>query len=94
MRKIDYEKTFKVESLNEFSRNVYNRVLRYVVNHQIDRKNKNDLYAELLDQLKGMLQMNLFEMTMDDLVKVESYWNTMDVYTKSITGQKAVEQYV
>ncbi|MBO0422319.1 antitoxin [Enterococcus plantarum] len=91
---MDYEKTFKVESLNEFSRNVYNRVLRYVVNHQIDRQNKNDLYAELLDQLKGMLQMNLFEMSMNDLAKVESYWNTMDVYTKSITDQKAVEQYV
>ncbi|MBO0447278.1 antitoxin [Enterococcus ureilyticus] len=91
---MDYEKTFKVESLNEFSRNVYNRVLRYVVKHQIDRQNKNDLYAELLDQLKGMLQMNLFEMSMNDLAKVESYWNTMDVYTKSITDQKAVEQYV
>lgn len=82
---MDYEKTFEVESLNEFSRNVYNRVLRYVVNHQIDRENKNDLYAELLDQLKGTLQMNLFEMSMNDLAKVESYWNTMDVYTKSIT---------
>ncbi|EOH88450.1 hypothetical protein [Enterococcus pallens] len=91
---MDYEKTFKIESLNEFSRNVYNRVLRYVVNHQIDRQNKNDLYAELLDQLKGMLQMNLFEMSMSDLAKVESYWNAMDVYTKSITDQKAVEQYV
>lgn len=91
---MDYEKTFKVESLNEFSRNVYNRVLRYIVKHQIDRQNKNDLYAELLDQLKRMLQMNLFEMSMNDLAKVESYWNTMDVYTKSITDQKAVEQYV
>lgn len=91
---MDYEKTFKVESLNEFSRNVYNRVLRYVVNHQIDRQNKNDLYAELLDQLKGMLQMDLFEMSMNDLAKVESYWNAMDTYTKSITDQKAVEQYV
>lgn len=91
---MDYEKTFKVESLNEFSRNVYNRVLRYVVNHQIDRQNKNDLYAELLDQLKGMLQMDLFEMSMNDLAKVESYWDAMDIYTKSITDQKAVEQYV
>ncbi len=91
---MDYEKTFKVESLNEFSRNVYNRILRYVVKHQIDKQNKNDLYAGLLDQLKGMLQLNLFEMSMNDLAKVESYWNTMDVYTKSITDQKAVEQYV
>lgn len=91
---MDYEKTFKVESLNEFSRNVYNRVLRYVVNHQIDRQNKNDLYAELLDQLKGMMQMDLFEMSMNDLAKVESYWDAMDIYTKSITDQKAVEQYV
>lgn len=91
---MDCEKTFKVESLNEFSRNVYNRVLKYNVKHQIDRQNKNDLYAELLDQLKRMLQMNLFEMSMNDLAEVESYWNTMDVYTKSITDQKAVEQYV
>ncbi|MBC1490036.1 antitoxin [Listeria sp. FSL L7-1485] len=91
---MDYEKTFKVESLNEFSRNVYNRVLRYVVNHQTDRQNKNDLSAELLDQLKGMLKMNLFEILINDLAKVESYWNTMDMCTKSITDKKSVEQYV
>lgn len=87
---MNYEKTLKVESLNEFSRNVYNRVLRYVVNHRIDRQNKNNLYAELLDQLKGILQMNLFEMSLNDLAKVELYWNMMDVYTKSITDQKVV----
>lgn len=90
---MDYKKTFMVESLNEFSRNVYNRVLRYMVNHQIDRQTKNNLYAELLDQLKSMLQMNLFDMSMADLAKIDSYWNTMDVYTKSITDQQAVEQY-
>lgn len=82
---MEYEKTFKIETLNELSHNIYNRLLRYIVNHQIDRQNKNDLYAVLLDQFKGMMQINLFEMPMDDLVNVEEYWDMMDVYMKSIT---------
>lgn len=85
---MEYERTFKIETLNEFSHNIYNRLLRDVVNHQIDRQNKNDLYAVLLDQFKGMMQINLFEMSMDDLVNVEEYWDAMDVCVKSITTRK------
>ncbi|WP_255309289.1 antitoxin [Carnobacterium divergens] len=86
MSKVEYEKTLKIELLNEFSNNVYNRLLRYIINHQIDRQNKKDLYVVLLNQFKGMMQINFFEMSMEDLVKAEAYWNMMDVYTKSITN--------
>jgi hypothetical protein len=86
VRKVVYEKTLNIELLNEFSRNVYNRLLRYIVKHQIDRLSENDLYVALLNQFKIMLQINLFEISMSDLEKLESYWNRMNVYTKSITA--------
>ena len=85
VKRMDYEKTFKIECLNEFSRNIYNRILRYVINHQIDKQNKNDLYIKLLNHLKKSLQMNLFEITENKLEKIELYWNEMDIHTKLIT---------
>lgn len=83
--RLEYERTLKVELIDEFSHNVYNRLLRHIVNHKIDRQNKNDLYSVLLSQLKKMLQIDLFEMSLSELVKMESYWSMMDVYIKSIT---------
>lgn len=36
---VTYEKTFEIEIINELSASVYNRVLNYVLNHEL---NKND----------------------------------------------------
>jgi hypothetical protein len=89
---MEYEKTLKIELLNEFSRNIYNRLLRYIVSHQMDRQNNNNLYTVLLDIFKRQLQINLFEISMTDLVKIESYWNTMDTYIKSVTGYTSINK--
>ena len=32
---VTYEKTFEIEIINELSASVYNRVLNYVLNHEI-----------------------------------------------------------
>lgn len=37
---LDYKKTYTIELLNEYSASVYNRVLNYVLNNDID---KNDV---------------------------------------------------
>ncbi len=36
---VTYEKTFEIEIINELSASVYNRVLNYVLNHELDTKN-------------------------------------------------------
>ena len=41
---VTYEKTFEIEIINELSASVYNRVLNYVLNHEL---NKND--SQLLE---------------------------------------------
>ena len=33
---VTYEKTFEIEIINELSASVYNRVLNYVLNHELD----------------------------------------------------------
>lgn len=35
---VTYEKTFEIEIINELSASVYNRVLNYVLNHELDTK--------------------------------------------------------
>ena len=45
---VTYEKTFEIEIINELSASVYNRVLNYVLNHEL---NKND---------SQLLEVNLF----------------------------------
>ena len=33
---VTYEKTFEIEIINELSASVYNRVLNYVLNHELN----------------------------------------------------------
>ena len=35
---VTYEKTFEIEIINELSASVYNRVLNYVLNHELNIK--------------------------------------------------------
>lgn len=49
---VTYEKTFEIEIINELSASVYNRVLNYVLNHELDTKNTRLLEVNLLNQLK------------------------------------------
>ena len=34
---VTYEKTFEIEIINELSASVYNRVLNYVLNHELNK---------------------------------------------------------
>lgn len=38
---VTYEKTFEIEIINELSASVYNRVLNYVLNHELNKKTLN-----------------------------------------------------
>lgn len=88
---IDYEHTFKVELLNEFSNGVYARLVNFVFKNGIDKDDKNNLYATLLEQFSNMLALNLFKMSFEELNALESYWKSMNTYTKDILEFKKKE---
>lgn len=87
---LDYEKTFKIEILNEFANGVYNRLLNFVLNNGMDLQDKNNPYNVLLDQFVEMLDINLFEMSFEELEVLEGYWTNMNSYIKEITKAKLV----
>ncbi|MGN7942105.1 hypothetical protein [Virgibacillus sp. 6R] len=82
---LNYEKTFKIELLNEFANGVYSRLLNFVLNNGMDRQDKNNPYNVLLDQFVEMLDINLFEMSFEELEVIDGYWTNMNSYIKEIT---------
>lgn len=82
--KYDYDKTLKIEVLNEFSNGVHARLLNFVLKNGIDRQDKNNFYIVLLDQLAEMLDLNLFKMSFEELEVLEGYWKNMNNYVYEI----------
>lgn len=82
--KQDYDKTLKIEVLNEFSSGVHARLLNFVLKNGIDRQDKNNFYIALLDQLAEMLDLNLFKMSFEELEVLEGYWKNMNNYVYEI----------
>ena len=58
---VTYEKTFEIEIINELSASVYNRVLNYVLNHELNKNDSQLLEVNLLNQLKLAKRVNLFD---------------------------------
>ncbi|MCQ9210120.1 antitoxin [Granulicatella seriolae] len=85
---LDYEKTYQIEIINEFSASVYNRVLNYVLNHELDMENSQLLAVNLLNQLKLAKRVNLFDYSLEDLKSIDDYWLSMDKYSKQILVKK------
>lgn len=82
----DYDKTLKIEVLNEFSNGVHARLLNFVLKNGIDhRQGKNNFYIVLLDQLAEMLDLDLFKMSFEELEVLEGYWKNMNKYVREIT---------
>ena len=46
---VTYEKTFEIEIINELSASVYNRVLNYVLNHELNKNDSQLLEVNLLN---------------------------------------------
>lgn len=81
---LNYEKNFKIEILNEFANGIYARLLNFVLNHDIIREDKTNFYNILLDQLVEILDMNLFDMSLEELEVLEEYWKSMNKLIKKI----------
>jgi len=82
--KQDYDKTLKIEVLNEFSNGVHARLLNFVLKNGIDRQEKNNFYNALLDQFAEMIDLNLFKMSFEELEVLEGYWKNMNHYVREI----------
>ncbi|MDM5247641.1 hypothetical protein [Lysinibacillus sp. G4S2] len=85
---LNYEKTFKIEILNEFANGVYNRLLNFVLNNGMNQQDKNNPYNVLLDQFVEMLDINLFKLSFEELEVLDGYWTNMNSYIKEITKGK------
>lgn len=87
---LNYEKTYQIELINEFSASVYNRVLNYVLNHELDKTNDQLLEVNLLNQLKLAKRVNLFDYSLEELKAVDEFWLSMDEYSKKILTKEKV----
>ncbi len=75
---IEYEKTVKIELLNELSKGVTARLIAYLSKENIPIDTPNNFYVLLYQQFKEMLNLNLFALSYDELEQVEQYWLAMD----------------
>ena len=71
--KLDYEKTFEIEIINEFSASIYAKMLNYVLNNELDKNDLTNLQTNLLKQLSSMNQIDLFKLSLEELNLNNSY---------------------
>ena len=88
---LNYEHTFKIELVNEFSNGIYARLLNFILKNEIDPQDPNNPYSVLLRQLVEMLDMDLFKLSYQELEIVDGYWTNMNGYIKAITKPKKTE---
>ena len=84
---VTYEKTFEIEIINELSASVYNRVLNYVLNHELNKNDSQLLEVNLLNQLKLAKRVNLFDYSLE---AVHEYWRSMNRYSKQVLNKEKV----
>ena len=87
---LNYEKTYQIEIINEFSSTVYNRVLNYVLNHELNTKDMTIVESNLLNQLEVAQEVDLFKQSADELKAIDGYWITMDLYSKKLLIKQKV----
>jgi len=75
---MNYDNTFKIEQLNELSKGVTARLIAYLSKENIPIDTPNNVHVVLFQQFKGMLNLNLFALSYDELEQVEQYWLAMD----------------
>lgn len=90
---VTYEKTFEIEIINELSASVYNRVLNYVLNHELNKNDSQLLEVNLLNQLKLAKRVNLFDYSLEELQAVHEYWRSMNRYSKQVLNKGKFYQF-
>ncbi|MCE3183573.1 antitoxin epsilon [Enterococcus faecium] len=82
---LDYRKTFEIEIINEFQSAIHSKMLNYVLNNELDKSDSTNLQVNLLKQLSNMNQINLFELSLEELEAYHDYLRTIKKYADNIT---------
>ena len=88
--KLDYEKTFEIEIINEFSASIYAKMLNYALNNELDKNDLTNLQTNLLKQLSNMNQIDLFKLSLEELKAHHEYLRNIKKYADIITRTKWV----
>lgn len=75
---MNYEQTERIESLNEFSKGITARLIAYLSKENIQIDTPNNFYVLLYQQFKEMLNLNLFQLSFEELENIEKYWQLMN----------------
>lgn len=86
--KLDYEKMFEIEIINEFSASIYAKMLNYVLNNELDKNDLTNLQTNLLKQLSSMNQIDLFKLSLKELKAHHEYLRNIKKYADIITRTK------
>lgn len=78
VKAMNYEQTVKIESLNELSKGVTARLIAYLSKENIPIDTPNNFYVLLYQQFKEMLNLNLFQLSFEELENIEKYWQLMN----------------
>lgn len=79
---LDYRKTFEIEIINEFQSAIHSKMLNYVLNNELDKSDSTNLQ---LKQLSNMNQINLFELSLEELEAYHDYLRMIKKYADNIT---------
>ncbi|MGK0562996.1 hypothetical protein ACSFCR_13640 [Enterococcus faecalis] len=74
----NYKQTLKIEQLNELSKGVTARLIAYLSKENIPIDTPNNFYVLLYQQFKEMLNLNLFQLSFEELENIEKYWQLMN----------------
>ena len=77
--KLDYEKTFEIEIINEFSASIYAKMLNYVLNNELDKNDLTNLQTNLLKQLSSMNQIDLFKLSLEESRQEETRFTRLKI---------------
>lgn len=75
---MNYEQTERIESLNELSKGITARLIAYLSKENIPIDTSNNFYVLLYQQFKEMLNLNLFQLSSEELENIEKYWQLMN----------------
>ncbi|MFG5379550.1 antitoxin epsilon [Enterococcus faecalis] len=82
---LDYRKTFEIEIINEFQSAIHSKMLNYVLNLDLVKSDSPNQQTNMLKQLSNLNQINLFKLSLDELVANHEYLRPIKKYDDSIT---------
>ncbi|EHS1913592.1 hypothetical protein VB879_002861 [Enterococcus faecalis] len=75
---MNYEQTERIELLNEFSQGITARLIAFLSKENIPIDTPNNFHVLLYQQFKKMLNLNLFQLSSEELENIEKYWQLMN----------------